>query len=183
MSVSIYQAPEEVPAFQRASSLVATGIHRAALASPLTRPQRDTPPLGRHRIGRLVDPWTNCDTGPRGLRAVEQREFEALTDTEFVLGSAAPHEHDLILGHNSVYTLQGALRDVEAHISAIRAPRSRGPSVGSPLTAAEEAPSHSDWSRASAPTPGAQQRKPQVRCPGMLPRRPGSRPQGSKAWC
>jgi hypothetical protein len=48
-------------------------------------------------------------------------EFEALTDTEFVLGSAAPHEHDLILGHYSVDTSQGALRDAEAHISAIRA--------------------------------------------------------------
>jgi len=29
-------------------------------------------------------------------------EFEALTDSEFVLGSAAPHEHDLVLGHYSV---------------------------------------------------------------------------------
>lgn len=29
-------------------------------------------------------------------------DFEALTDTEFVLGSAAPHEHDLVLGNYSV---------------------------------------------------------------------------------
>jgi hypothetical protein len=47
-------------------------------------------------------------------------EFEALTDTEFVLGSAAPHEHDLVLGHYSVHTSPDALRDAEAHISAIR---------------------------------------------------------------
>src|SRR5260221_573008 len=40
-------------------------------------------------------------------------EFEALTDTEFVLGSAAPHEHDLVLGHYSVHTSPEALRDVE----------------------------------------------------------------------
>ena len=26
-------------------------------------------------------------------------EFEALNDAEFVLGSAAPHEHDLVLGY------------------------------------------------------------------------------------
>jgi redox-sensitive bicupin YhaK (pirin superfamily) len=42
-------------------------------------------------------------------------EFEALTDAEFVLGSAAPHEHDLVLGHYSVHTSPDALRDAEAH--------------------------------------------------------------------
>src|SRR5260370_1140676 len=47
-------------------------------------------------------------------------EFEALTDTEFVLGSAVPHEHDLVLGYYSVHTSPDALRDAEAHISAIR---------------------------------------------------------------
>ena len=51
----------------------------------------------------------------------EAVEFEALNDAEFVLGSAAPHEHDLILGYYSVHTSQAALRDGEAHISAIRA--------------------------------------------------------------
>jgi hypothetical protein len=47
-------------------------------------------------------------------------EFEALADTEFVLGSAAPHEHDLVLGYYSVHTTPDALRDGEAHISAIK---------------------------------------------------------------
>ena len=47
-------------------------------------------------------------------------EFEALTDTEFVLGSAVPHEHDLVLGYYSVHTSPEALRDGEAHISSIR---------------------------------------------------------------
>jgi hypothetical protein len=50
----------------------------------------------------------------------EAVEFEALTDTEFVLGSAAPHQHDLVLGYYSVHTSPAALRDGEAHISAIR---------------------------------------------------------------
>ena len=47
-------------------------------------------------------------------------EFEARTDAEFVLGSALPHEYDLVLGSHSVHTTPGALRDAQAHISAIR---------------------------------------------------------------
>ena len=50
----------------------------------------------------------------------EAVEFKALSDTEFVLGSAAPHEHDLVLGYYSVHTSPDALRDGEAHISSIR---------------------------------------------------------------
>ena len=50
----------------------------------------------------------------------EAVEFEAMTDTEFVLGSAAPHEHDLVLGYYSVHTSPDALREGEAHISTIR---------------------------------------------------------------
>ena len=53
----------------------------------------------------------------RSNRAVE---FEALSDTEFVLGSAVPHEHDLVLGYYSVHTTDDALRDGEAHIEAIK---------------------------------------------------------------
>jgi hypothetical protein len=50
----------------------------------------------------------------------EAVEFEALTDTEFVLGSAAAHEHDLVLGYYSVHTSPEALRDGEAYISSIK---------------------------------------------------------------
>jgi redox-sensitive bicupin YhaK (pirin superfamily) len=50
----------------------------------------------------------------------EAVEFEALTDVEFVLGSAAPHEHDLVSGYNSVHTSPDALRDGEAHIASIK---------------------------------------------------------------
>jgi redox-sensitive bicupin YhaK (pirin superfamily) len=64
------------------------------------------------------------ELGPGDLAAFEPSskavEFEARTDTEFVLGSAVPHKHDLILGSHSVHTTSAALRDAQAHISAIR---------------------------------------------------------------
>jgi len=64
------------------------------------------------------------ELGPGDLAAFERSskavEFEARTDTEFVLGSAVPHKHDLILGSHSVHTTSAALRDAQAHISAIR---------------------------------------------------------------
>ena len=47
-------------------------------------------------------------------------EFEAQSDAEFVLGSAVPHDYDLVLGSHSVHTSAGALREAEAQISAIR---------------------------------------------------------------
>jgi redox-sensitive bicupin YhaK (pirin superfamily) len=46
--------------------------------------------------------------------------FGALTDAEFVLGSAAPHKHDLVTGFNSVHTSPEALRVGEAHIASIK---------------------------------------------------------------
>jgi redox-sensitive bicupin YhaK (pirin superfamily) len=45
--------------------------------------------------------------------------FKALTDTQFVLGSAVPHHHDLVLGYYSVHTSKQALQDGEAHITAL----------------------------------------------------------------
>src|ERR1700682_820976 len=47
-------------------------------------------------------------------------EFEARFDAEFVLGSAVPHDRDLILGSHSVHTSTEALREAEARISAIQ---------------------------------------------------------------
>src|SRR6267142_340312 len=47
-------------------------------------------------------------------------EFEAQFDAEFVLGSAVPHDRDLILGSHSVHTSTAALRKAEARISAIQ---------------------------------------------------------------
>jgi redox-sensitive bicupin YhaK (pirin superfamily) len=47
-------------------------------------------------------------------------DFEAQSDAEFVLGSAAPHDYDLVLGSHSVHTSTEALREAEARISAIQ---------------------------------------------------------------
>ncbi len=47
-------------------------------------------------------------------------EFEAQSDAEFVLGSAIPHNYDLVLGSHSVHTSIEALREAEARISAIQ---------------------------------------------------------------
>jgi len=47
-------------------------------------------------------------------------EFEAQSDAEFVLGSAVPHDYDLLLGSHSVHTSTEALREAEARISAIQ---------------------------------------------------------------
>lgn len=48
-------------------------------------------------------------------------EFEAATDTEFVVGSAVKHPHDLVLGYYSVHTSEDALREGEARIQKIGA--------------------------------------------------------------
>src|ERR1700680_1855626 len=47
-------------------------------------------------------------------------EFEAESDAEFVLGSAVPHDYDLVLGSHSVHTSTQALREAEARISTIQ---------------------------------------------------------------
>lgn len=48
-------------------------------------------------------------------------EFEARTDAEFILGSAVPHPHELVLSTHSVHTTRQALRMAEARIAQIRA--------------------------------------------------------------
>ena len=47
-------------------------------------------------------------------------EFEAQSNAEFVLGSAVPHNHDLVLGSHSVHTSVEALRGAETRISEIQ---------------------------------------------------------------
>jgi hypothetical protein len=97
-TISIYQAPDEVPQSGPARVLLGA-IGSGALSAP-----------GELRHGDLA-------AFEPSSKAVE---FEALTDAEFMLGSAAPHDHDLVLGYYSVHTSSDALRDGEAHISAIR---------------------------------------------------------------
>jgi redox-sensitive bicupin YhaK (pirin superfamily) len=138
-TVSIYQAPGDVPEGGPARVLLGScGSASSAIASPSPinylavrlKPGerwRYQPPIGHTVL------WVAIASGalsaPDELRhgdlaafepSSKAVEVEALTDTEFVLGSAAPHEHDLVLGHYSVHTSPDALRDAEAHISAIR---------------------------------------------------------------
>jgi redox-sensitive bicupin YhaK (pirin superfamily) len=138
-TVSIYQAPEDVPAdgparvllgsYRSASSAIASPSPINYLAVRLTAGERwrYEPPTGHTVLwaavasGRLSAP----DELRHGELAAfepssEGVEFEALIDTEFVLGSAAPHEHDLVLGYYSAHTSPDALRDGEAHISSIK---------------------------------------------------------------
>jgi redox-sensitive bicupin YhaK (pirin superfamily) len=136
---SIYQAPEDVPQHGPARVLLGSyGSASSAIASPSPinylavrlkagERWRYEPPTGHTVL------WTAIASGvlsaPEKLRhgdlaafepSSKAVEFEALADTEFVLGSAAPHEHDLVLGYYSVHTSPDALRDGEAHISSIR---------------------------------------------------------------
>jgi redox-sensitive bicupin YhaK (pirin superfamily) len=46
-------------------------------------------------------------------------EFVAQDDAEFVIGSAVPHPHELVLGYYSVHTSRRALQIGEAHIQHI----------------------------------------------------------------
>jgi redox-sensitive bicupin YhaK (pirin superfamily) len=138
-TISLYQAPGEVPQEGPASVLLGSyGAASSAIAAPSPANYlavrlksgerwRYEPPAGHTVL------WTAISLGavsvPETLRQGELAafepsgaavEFEALGDAEFVLGSAAPHRHDLVMGYYSVHTSPGALRDGEAHIQTIR---------------------------------------------------------------
>jgi len=138
-TISIYQAPEDVQEdgpvrvllgrYGSASSAIASPspINYLAVRLKAGEHWRYQPPPG-HTIlwiavasGRVSVP----DELRHGDLAVfepsgESVEFAALTDVEFVLGSAAPHVHDLVMGYYSVHTSPSALRNGEAHIDAIK---------------------------------------------------------------
>jgi redox-sensitive bicupin YhaK (pirin superfamily) len=113
-TASIYQAPEDVP--EHGPARVLLGKYGSA-SSPIESPSpinylavrlkagerwRYEPPAGHTVLwvaiasGALSAP---NELGLGDLAAFEPSsigvEFQALTDAEFVLGSAAPHEHDL----------------------------------------------------------------------------------------
>jgi redox-sensitive bicupin YhaK (pirin superfamily) len=73
--------------------------------------------VGRVRVPELVD--------ERELVAFEPSnqsiEFEAVTDAEFVVGSAVKHPYPLTIGHYSVHTCPQALQQGEARIAEIKA--------------------------------------------------------------
>src|SRR6202022_509255 len=138
-TISIFQAPEDVPqegparvllgSYGSASNAIAPPSPINYLAVRLKAGERwhYKPPTGPPVLWAAIA--SGVLSAPDELRrgdlaafepSGEAVEFEALTDTEFVLGSAAPHEHDLVLGYYSVHTSPDALRDGEAHISSIQ---------------------------------------------------------------
>jgi redox-sensitive bicupin YhaK (pirin superfamily) len=138
-TISTYQAPEDVPQDGPARILLGRyGSASSAIASPSpinylavrlkTGERWRYEPPAAHTIL-----WVAIASGvllaPDELRHGDLAAFEpsseavelaALTDTEFVLGSAAPHKHDLVPGYYSVHTSPDALRDGEAHILSIK---------------------------------------------------------------
>jgi redox-sensitive bicupin YhaK (pirin superfamily) len=138
-TISIYQAREDVAQDGPARVLLGSyGSASSAIVSPSPinylavrlkagERWRYQPPTGHTVL------WTAVASGtvsvPDELRhgdlaafehSSEAVEFEAQTDVEFVLGSAVPHKHDLVLGSHSVHTTPTALLDAQAHLSAIR---------------------------------------------------------------
>src|SRR6202048_2659441 len=138
-TISIYQAPGDVPeegparvllgSYGSASSAITSPspINYLALRLKAGERWRYEPPTGHTVLwvaiasGVLSAPDEMRHGDLAGLEpSSDAVEFEALTDTEFVLGSAAPHEHDLVLGYYSVHTSPEALRNGEAYISTIK---------------------------------------------------------------
>lgn len=135
---SIYLAPDAIQ--QEGPARVLLGHHGAA-SSAIQAPSpmnylsvklkagehwRYQPSPG-HTVG-----WVAVSAGglwvPEMLRAGELTvfdasdaaiDFHAEVETEFVLGSAIQHPHDLLLGNYSVHTSRTALREGEARIQQI----------------------------------------------------------------
>ena len=139
-SVSLYQGADDVPMAGPARILL--GAHdgaRSAIESPseinylavrLARGERwrYAPPAGHEVLWIAVGNGAveTPDRVGRGELAVFAPgegavEFVAETDSEFMLGSAVPHPHDLVLGYYSVHTSAEALAEGERRIREIRA--------------------------------------------------------------
>jgi len=138
-STSLYQSVRDVPAAGPARVLL--GSHEGA-ASAIPAPAsinylavtlragerwRYQPPKGHTVLWIALGKGAVATPQPveQGEIAVfehgtEAIEFVATADAEFVLGSAVPHDHDLVLGYYSVHTSDQALRQGEAQIAAIR---------------------------------------------------------------
>jgi len=137
-TISIYEAAEDVPEDGPARVLLGrygSASNAIVPPSPITylavrlkagERWRYDPPTGHTVL------WTAVASGtvsvPDELRqgdlaafepSSEAVEFEARTDVEFVLGSAVPHDYDLVLGSHSVHTTPAALHDAQAHLAAL----------------------------------------------------------------
>jgi redox-sensitive bicupin YhaK (pirin superfamily) len=139
-SVSLYQSPEHIQQEGPARVLLGRyGSATSAIAAPSPinylavhlKPGerwRYQPPQGHTVLWIAVSSGAVAvpDTLRQGDLAAfepsnEAIEVEAQSDAEFVVGSAVPHDHDLVLGYYSVHTSADALREGEAGISAIKA--------------------------------------------------------------
>ncbi|MDB5443603.1 MAG: Pirin domain protein [Phenylobacterium sp.] len=136
---SVYQAPGDVALDGPAAVLL--GSHGGA-TSPLEAPAPMTYLAVRLKAGETWRFQPGCDhnlawaavargrlTGPERVDAGElvifqpsnaAIDFQAEVDTEFVVGSAARHPHDLVLGYYSVHTSPAALAAGERRIGEIQ---------------------------------------------------------------
>ena len=138
-SESIYLDPSDIPTNGQVSLLLGS---YGGMSSPLKAPSPVNYLAVRLKAGetwRYQPPashdvaWIALASGslevPGLLEAGELVAFEksghainvhAKEDSEFVLGSAAPHPHDLVLGYYSVHTSPAALDTAERHIADIQ---------------------------------------------------------------
>jgi redox-sensitive bicupin YhaK (pirin superfamily) len=136
---NVYLAPDAVA--QDGPARVLVGTHGGATSS-ITAPTSVNYVAVRLRAGEswryqpAVDHtvgWVSLSTGrlrvPEGVEAGELAIFDPSTeaidlqadaDTEFVLGSAAPHAHDLVLGRYSVHTSPATLHAGEQRLQEIQ---------------------------------------------------------------
>jgi redox-sensitive bicupin YhaK (pirin superfamily) len=75
-----------------------------------------SPSTGRIRVPESVEAGELAIFEP----STDAIDFHADADTEFVLGSAAPHAHDLMLGQYSVHTSPATLRAGERRLNEIQ---------------------------------------------------------------
>jgi redox-sensitive bicupin YhaK (pirin superfamily) len=147
-AISLYQPPDEVqsdgPArvllgsYGSASSVIESPspINYLAVRLKAGERWRYEPPAGHTVLWAAVS--SGAVSVPDALRqgdlaafeaSNEAVEFEASSDAEFMLGSAVPHAHKLVLGNYSVHTSPNALREAEAQISAIGRKRDQGSNI------------------------------------------------------
>jgi len=135
----VYLAPDSVARDGPARVLVAThGTARSSLKAPASlnylavrlragefwryQPAIDhtvgwaSPSTGRLRVPEIVEAGELAIFEP----SHDAIGFHADADTEFVLGSAAPHAHDLVLGQYSVHTSPATLRAGERRLNEIQ---------------------------------------------------------------
>jgi redox-sensitive bicupin YhaK (pirin superfamily) len=139
-SVSLYQGADDVPvagparillgSYDGASSAIESPSDINYLAVRLSTGERwrYVPPAGHDvlwiAVGKgAVDTPDRVGHGELAVFAPGQGavDFTAETETEFVLGSAVPHRHDLALGYYSVHTSAEALAKGEQRIREIHA--------------------------------------------------------------